>query len=219
MLEYDTEAGAARGYLAPAASGRGPGVLVLHAWWGLTPVFTALADRLAAEGFTAFAPDLYQGRTAGSIPEAEALLEQRDMPRMEAAATAAVRFLRQHPATAPGGLGAIGFSMGAAYAALLSERFPADLKAVVLFYGAAEADFGAARAAYQGHFAESDDWEPLEGVHAMTADMRTAGRTMDLHLYPGAGHWFFEDNRPDSYQPEAARRAWERTLAFLRAHV
>jgi len=209
----------ARGYVA-APSGGGPGVLVLHAWWGLTPVFTRLCDRLAEAGFVALAPDLYQGRTANTIDEAKALLKQRDDEAAQAAASAAVETLRQHPAVkAPKGLGAIGFSMGAGWAALLSAQRPADLAAVVLFYGASDADFTKARAAYQGHFAVPDDWEPKEYVDAMEQAMRSAGREVSLHFYPGAGHWFFEDNRPDAYQPEAAALAWTRTLEFLRSHL
>jgi carboxymethylenebutenolidase len=210
----------AKGYLAEPAGGGGPGVLVLHAWWGLTPVFTRLCDQLAGEGFVALAPDLYQGRTTDTIEGAEAMLKQRDLPATQAAAIAAVEALARHPAVrAPKGLGAVGFSMGAAWAALLAGERPADLTAVVLFYGTVEIDPDTTRAAFLGHFGEADDWEPLEGVRAMEAQIRAAGRELTLHLYPGAGHWFFEDNRPDAYQPEAAALAWTRTLEFLRQHL
>jgi len=208
----------AKGYVA--AAGGGPGVLVLHAWWGLTPMFTRLCDRLSGAGFTALAPDLFQGRTASTIEEAEALGKDRDGAAMEAAAEAGLKRLLAHPGVrAPRGVGAIGFSLGAEYAGLLSANHPADVAAVVLFYGATLPDFTQARAAYQGHFAENDEWESPEWIQKMEDAMRAAGREVTLHQYPGAGHWFFEDDRPEAFQPEAAALAWERTIDFLRERL
>ncbi|MCC7361885.1 MAG: dienelactone hydrolase family protein [Anaerolineales bacterium] len=218
-IDFDTEAGLAKGYLARPARGSGPGVLVLHAWWGLTAAFTSVADRLAAEGFMAFAPDLYQGRTAQTIPEAEALMNNRDTDRMAAAARAAVGYLQAQPGLAGPRLGAVGFSMGSAWMGLLTQWYPAALKAAVMFYGAMDADYTQARAAYQGHFAENDPYEDEKWVRAMEDGMRAAGREATLYFYPGAGHWFFEANRPDAYNPAVAKLAWERTLAFLREHL
>jgi carboxymethylenebutenolidase len=203
-----------------AAEGGGPGVLVLHAWWGLTPMMTRLCDRLAEAGFVALAPDMFQGRTASTIEEAKALGEQRDEAALGAAAEAGLRALGRHPAVrAPKGLGAMGFSLGAAFAGQLSADHPADVFAVVLFYGATLPDFTQARAAYLGHFAEHDAWEEQEWVDKMEGEMRAAGREITLHIYPGAGHWFFEDDRPDAYQPEAAALAWTRTVDFLRQRL
>jgi carboxymethylenebutenolidase len=133
---------------------------------------------------------------------------------MAEAVSGALEHLLHHPARRGEGVGAIGFSMGAAWALELAWR--PELRAVTLFYGAGEADFAAARAAFLGHFAADDPWEPQEYVDQMEAAMRAAGREVTLHLYPGAGHWFFEEDRPDAYLPEAAALAWERTLAFLR---
>jgi carboxymethylenebutenolidase len=219
MFNFETAAGTVRGYLARPAGGTGPGVLVLHAWWGLTEAFMQVCDRLAAEGFIALAPDLYQGRTAATIDEAKALMEARDMPLMEATARAAVGTLQAQPGISGPVMGAIGFSMGSEWTALLTEWYPAAVKAGVLFYGAALADYAAARAAYQGHFAEHDEWEDEEWIQKMEASMRAAGREVTLYRYPGTGHWFFEANQPGHYNAEAAQLAWTRTLAFLREHL
>jgi carboxymethylenebutenolidase len=89
----------------------------------------------------------------------------------------------------------------------------------VLFYGIGMADFSKPRAAFLGHYAEHDPWEPIEGVRQMEADMRAAGRDVTLHTYPGTGHWFFEQNRPDAYRADAAQLAWARTLDFLHAQL
>ncbi|HKI75380.1 MAG TPA: dienelactone hydrolase family protein, partial [Pseudomonadales bacterium] len=72
------------GYLSLPESGKGPGVLVLHAWWGLNDTFKGVCDRLADEGFVAFAPDLYHGKVATTIPEAEALGNELDMNHQRA---------------------------------------------------------------------------------------------------------------------------------------
>ena len=218
MVEFQTSGRPASGHIALPGDGAGPGVLVLHAWWGLTPFFKELCDRLAQVGFVAFAPDLYGGPTAATIDEAKLLLERRDIAQMQATATGAVAFLRDHPAVRGGGLGAVGFSMGAAWALLLASLKPADIAAAVIFYGSEGADFGAARAAYQGHFAEDDEWEPLDGVRQVEADMRAAGREVAFHIYPDAKHWFFERDRPE-YDQAAATLAWRRTVEFLREQL
>jgi carboxymethylenebutenolidase len=217
MAELRPGAPVAVGYEAAPASGEGPGVLLLHAWWGLNDFFRGLCDRLAAEGFVVVAPDLWGGTVATTIEEAEGLIshEQRNSAAMAQAVDGALEHLLRHPARRGDGVGALGFSMGAAWALDLAGRRP-ELRAVTIFYGAAEGDFAAARAAFLGHFAADDPWEPLEGVRQMEADMRAAGREATIHLYPGAGHWFLEDDRPDAYRPEAATLAWERTLGFLR---
>src|SRR5207253_1522019 len=118
-----------------------------------------------------------------------------------------------HEAVISARLGAIGFSMGAGYAMLLDSEAPDALSAIVLFYGESEGDLTKSTAAIQGHFGEADDWEPIEEVRKLH------GKDVTIHIYPDAGHWFFESDRPDSYLPAAADLAWERTLDFLRAKV
>jgi carboxymethylenebutenolidase len=211
-----------RAYLAVPERGKGAGVLVLHAWWGLTSVFTDVCDRLAAEGYVALAPSLYaDGATTASIAEAEALVAAHDRAPAEAEAVvqAAVDHLRDVLAVTGEGIGVIGFSMGAYWALRLSQVRPDDVCAVVAVYGTDEGDYNTARAAYLGHFAEHDDFEPLEDVRALEFRIREAGREVTFHVYPGTGHWFVEPNRPDVYNAAAADLVWERTLAFLKAHL
>jgi carboxymethylenebutenolidase len=137
---------------------------------------------------------------------------------MQAIATGALSYLREHPAGRGSAIGALGFSMGGAWAILLSTLAPEAIAAVVIFYGSEGADFSAARAAYLGHFAEEDEWEPLDGVRQMEADMRAAGRDVTFHTYPGVRHWFFETDRPE-YDSDAAGLAWRRTRDFLHEHL
>ena len=211
-----------RAYLAMPEGGTGAGVLVLHAWWGLTSVFTDVCDRLAAEGFVALAPSLYaDGATTASIAEAEALVaaHDRDPSAAEAVVQAAAEQLRGLPAVAAAPIGIIGFSLGAYWALHLSQVRPEDVGAVVAVYGTDDGDYRTARAAYLGHFAEHDDFEPLEVVHALEEKIRAAGCEVTFHVYPDTGHWFVEPNRPDAYDAAAAELVWERTLAFLKSRL
>jgi carboxymethylenebutenolidase len=219
MQEFKSGDHSFRGYLALPPGGSGPGVLVLHAWWGLNANFQGLCDRLAAEGFVALAPDLYHGALAATIAEAEQLREAFDEAAAHPEVLAAAQVLRDHPAVRGAGLGAIGFSLGGYFALWLADERPADIKAVVLFYGAGPIDNVTAQAAFLGHFAEKDDYEDAEYIAAMEEALRGAGLDVTFHTYPGTGHWFFEADRPDAYNAEAAALAWERTRAFLHQHL
>jgi carboxymethylenebutenolidase len=208
----------AAGYLAEAENG-GPGVLVLHAWWGLNPFFKSLCDRLAAAGFVALAPDMFGGRVAQTVEEAEELVALGDAGPTPQIVRAAADTLLGLPGRTGEKLGVVAFSFGAWYAAQLAAEAPDEVGAVVLYYGVVDADFAASRAAYLGHFGELDEWEPLEGVQALEEAIRAAGRDVTIHLYPEVGHWFVEADRPDAYAPEAAEVAWERTVGFLREQL
>jgi carboxymethylenebutenolidase len=124
--------------------------------------------------------------------------------------------LNERARQAEGGLAVIGFSMGAYYALDLAASDPQHIRSVVIFYGTGGGDYSRSKAAYLGHFAENDQFEPHSGVDALEADLRRAGRPVTFYHYPGTGHWFFEPDRPQAYNPAAATLAWDRTLAFLR---
>lgn len=217
------------GYLAlpPARAGRG--VLVLHPWWGLNDPVRAACDRLAAAGFVAFAPDLYHGQRATTIPEAERLSAALDGAAAAADVAAAAAFLRARAAAAgeaataeaataglgDGALGVVGYSLGAYFALTLAAAEPDDVRAVVLYYGTGPDGAEASRAAYLGHFAADDPYEPAEYVDGLEAALRATGRAVTFHRYPGTGHWFAEPDRTDAFDAAAAALAWERTVAFL----
>ncbi len=206
------------GYLAVPHEGNGPGILVLHPWWGLNDTIKEVCDRLAAEGFVVFAPDLYHGKLATTIAEAEQLageLDGRQETVMADIATA-VDLLWQRTQANYQGIGVVGFSLGAFYALRLSGAEPARVCAVVLFYGTGDGDFTQASATYQGHFAAADPYEPEENVDWLESALITAGRAATFYRYAGVGHWFFERDRMDAYSEPAARLAWERSLSFLK---
>ncbi|HEX9840052.1 MAG TPA: dienelactone hydrolase family protein [Anaerolineales bacterium] len=213
-IKLDVNGQPANAYLA-APEKFGPGVLVLHAWWGLKPFFKKVCDQLAAQGFTALAPDLYQGRLAKTVEEAKVLLDQRDFELMGDTAKAAKDYLVSLNTSKP--IGVLGFSMGASWALIVSANEP-DIAAAVLFYGSDGVDFTPVQAKVLGHYAEVDEWEPLDGIHAMEKDMKAAGVDATFHFYPKVGHWFVEEDRPE-YDPESAKLAWERTFEFLKRNL
>jgi carboxymethylenebutenolidase len=203
------------GCLALPPAGQGRAVLVLHAWWGLNDTIRALCKRLADSGFVTFAPDLYHGQVTDTIPGAEtlsnALFENLDRPKADL--VAAATFLNEQ---APGGMAVIGFSLGAFFALDLSVTVPELISSVVVFYGTRPGDYSRSKAAYLGHFAETDEFEPRPNVDDLENALRSAGRPVTFHHYSGTGHWFFEPDRPQAYHPAAASLAWDRTLAFLK---
>ena len=207
-----------QGFLAIPPTGKGPAVLVLHAWWGLNDTIKAICNRLAESGFVAFAPDLYHGQVAVTIPEAETLGSALDTNHLQAKAeiAEATLFLGERAGQAGRGLAVICFSLGAYYALDLAAAQPEQIRSVVLFYGTGPGDFSTSKAAYLGHFAEQDPYEPSSNVDELEAALREAGRPVTFYRYPGTGHWFFEPDRTDAYNQAAANLAWERTLAFLK---
>jgi carboxymethylenebutenolidase len=203
-------------HLAVPQSGRGQAVLVLHPWWGLNRFVRDLCDRFAAEGFVALALDLYEGETTSDIARAAELSSSLDFERTGRRVMDALARLLEHPATI-GPAAAVGLSMGASWAFWLSAERADDIAAVVAFYGTDEVPFEHTRARFLGHYAEVDEYEPLEGVRELEARIRGAGRDVTFHVYPGAKHWFFESDVTDAFDPAAAEIAWTRTVEFLRA--
>lgn len=202
-------------YLAAPAVGRGPGVLVLHAWWGLNDFTRAFCDRLAQDGFVALAPDLYHGKTAKTVEEAQGLARTLKRKQLAAGLFFAVEELKAHPAVHGDGLGLVGFSLGAYWGLWLAREKPEDFRAVTVFYGTRSGDYGQSKAAYLGHFAETDPFEPDAGVKKLERSLKKASRPTTFYTYEGTGHWFFEEDRADAFHSRAAQLAWERTTAFL----
>ena len=205
-----------RAYLAGPANG-GPGILVLPSWWGLKPFFKQVCDQLAEHGYTALAPDYYHGRVGHTMDEAKALQEEAesDLDGMGAM----VKTAKDHLASLRRGkpIAVLGFSMGADWAIMTAAKEP-DVAATVLFYGFWSVDFSNTKSKVLGHYAETDEWQPLDGVKQMEQNMKDAGLDVTIHIYPGVSHWFMEDDRPE-YDPEAAKLAWQRTFAFLKSNL
>jgi carboxymethylenebutenolidase len=206
-----------QGFLAVSPTGQGPGVLVLHAWWGLNDTIKAFCTQLAEAGFVAFAPDLYHGQVTDKVADAEKLSEALfgNLNQAQADIEAAANFLSERAGSADRGLAVIGFSLGAYFALELSATAPEHIRSVVLFYGTRPGDYRSAKAAFLGHFAAKDEFEPQSSVDELEEALRRAGRPVTFYRYPGTGHWFCEPDRPQ-YNETAANQAWDRTLTFLK---
>ena len=211
-ITLTTPTGPAAAYLAAPRDG-GPGVLVLHAWWGLNDDFKKWCDDLARAGFTALAPDYRDGRVVDTIDEADAM--RKDFSPQQTGAV--VHAAKDDLLARAGGpnIGIIGASMGAGWAFDLAESEPEQIRAVVAYYGIAEADWSKVKARVLHHFGDIDQMDPLEDAEAMQQEMEKGGVDATLEVYPGADHWFAEPGRPE-YDAEAAALAWQRTLDFLK---
>jgi carboxymethylenebutenolidase len=212
---YQTGDTTAEYYLALPASNTGRGVLVLHAWWGLTDVFTAICDRLAEAGFVALAPDLYDGRTATTREQAERLSSTLNGEATYALINRAVAELQAQPGIEGRPIGVVGFSLGGGWAVALNQ----GVAAIVIYYATVPLEYVSTNAAILGHFADHDDFETLDNVRQYELALRDKGLSVDFHIYPDTQHWFTEANQPGYYDPAAADRAWQRTIEFLHQHL
>jgi len=200
------------GYLNALAGSAHGVVLVLQEYWGLNAHIRQVTDRVAAEGFIAFAPDLYHGVVTTDGDEAGRLADELDWDRVGRDLKAAAGALRERYPEAK--LGAVGFCLGGGVALYAASLLP-ELAACVPFYGlGGRTDPSRIRARVLGHYANVDDWCSPARVDAMEAQLRQAGVDVTFHRYD-ARHAFFNDTR-EVYSPKDARLAWDRTVQFLR---
>lgn len=209
------------GYLSLPASGRGPGVVVIQEWWGLVDHIRDVCDRLAREGFAALAPDLYRGERADVPDAAGRLMRELDLERAARDLDGAVRALLDRDAVLGPRVGAVGFCMGgqlALFAATRNRR----VGAVVDFYGVhprLRPDFTGMDAPVLGLFGEHDAFVTPEAARVLEAELQRAGVRTQFRVFPGVGHAFMNETRPDGYDAEAAAQAWHDTVQFLRAEL
>jgi carboxymethylenebutenolidase len=198
------------------ADGGGPGIVVLHEWWGLVPHIEDVCDRLAAVGFTALAPDLYHGATAPDTEpdDAEKLLMQLDRERAIGEVASTVAELRRRGGTK---VGVIGFCLGGALSLAASAVCPVD--ATVAYYGVwPHSGERTITTPILVHVAEHEEhnWPALPAHFPRWFEgMENA----EIHIYPGTQHAFFNDSRPAGYDRPAAELSWRRTVAFFAEHL
>jgi carboxymethylenebutenolidase len=201
-------------YLTSPANGS-PGILLLHAWWGLKPFFKQVCDQLAEHGYVVLAPDLRDGKIATTIDEAKKLMQKSDDQLTDHIVMAAKDYLYN---LTKNKISQIGFSMGAAWALVAAENDPEKIAATVLFYGAYPMNFKNIKSKVLGHFCEVDEWEPIEGVREMEASLKALNVDVTFHFYPGVDHWFVETDRPE-YDSDSTQLAWGRTFEFLKDNL
>jgi len=221
-VTFASNGGQAHGYLALPPSGRGPGLVVIQEWWGLTSHIASLTDRFAAEGFVALAPDLYGGSTTHDATEAGRLMSELPVDPACRDLAGAVDYLLARDDVSGDQVGAVGFCMGGAFVLTLAVQEGGKVAAAVAFYpvGQMPDDYSGLQAAVLVHYGESDAFVPVASADELAAKIAAGtGRTPEIEKYP-AGHAFANDeNLLGTYDPEQARRAWERTVAFLLEHL
>jgi carboxymethylenebutenolidase len=220
-IEFKAKSGAATsGEIAlPGGSGKAPGLVLVQEWWGVNDHIRSLADRFAAAGFVTLAPDLYHGKSTTDSNEAGQLMGALDGKQAMDDIAGAVAALLAHPRS-NGKVGITGFCMGGAYAFAAASALP-EIGAVVPFYGippAERLDFAKMKAPILAHFASRDQWATAARAAEIQKEVTARHGSMRLEIYE-ADHAFVNDTRPDAYAPEAAKLAWERTLAFLHQHL
>jgi carboxymethylenebutenolidase len=230
MVDYPSDGTTIAAFLArPDGPGPYPSILVLQEWWGLNNHIKDIAVRFAREGYVALAPDLYsrQGhKVTTDAGEAGSLMGNlKDDMALKDLQTA-VAYLKKQPQADAAKIGVIGFCMGGTYALLAAENIP-EIKASVPFYGQIvydrpggpidQVDKISCPLLYI--YGDADGWITNEHVDRLEAVLRHHGKNGQVIRYRGAPHAFFNDTRPDTYHPNAARDAWDRTLKFLAQHV
>jgi carboxymethylenebutenolidase len=222
-VEFKSNGHNASGYLVRPPSGSGPGVLVIQEWWGLDADLKKMADRLAAAGFVALAPDLYHGQVAGHTEMDKAAQLMNTMPPDRAGRdmSGAVDYLASRPDVKGKGIGVVGFCMGGMLSFLIAANRGDKVKAVVPFYGfpqgAMEPDWSKMTAAVSGHMAEKDDFFPPAGAQALEKKLRGMGKDVTLKVHPGTGHAFMgPHNALGTLNEKLAEQIWPDVIGFLK---
>lgn len=224
-VEFPSNGNSASGYLARPASGSGPGVLVIQEWWGLVPQIKAVCDRLAGEGFTALAPDLYHGDIAEhtEMDKAGQLMSSLPPDRAARDMQGAIDFLLGHDAVTGNSVGVVGFCMGGMLTLIIAAVAGDKVAAAAPYYGApldpsTAPDWTNLSAKVRGHFAENDDFFGPEPVKALERQLKDMGKDVSFEVHPGTGHAFANEEDPlGNYNEAEAAKAWSDTLALFRS--
>jgi carboxymethylenebutenolidase len=190
----------------------------------LNPFIKQFCDRLAREGFVVLAPDLFYGAVGTTKEEAERISSRFETDR--ATTDRLAERIKQAAALlqtigGPNGheIGVVAFSFGGYWTIWLANQKDNPVAAAVLFYATGEGDFANSHGAFQFHLAETDPYEPPANAERVRRSLDAAGKQAKFYTYPGTTHWFFESDRPDAFNADAAELAWTRTVEFLRAHI
>jgi carboxymethylenebutenolidase len=224
MVEYTVEGKSLSAFLCrPKQSGLLPGLILIQEWWGLNAHIKEVAQRLAKERFTVLAPDLYSrlgNAVTKNAAEAAKLMNALSPERTLADLIAALHYLKGLFPVNRQKIGVIGFCMGGSYAFQLACH-SGEIRCAVPFYGLipSDAEIKMLSVPVLYFYGEEDGWIQKEEVHRLRETLSKYEKVGAVQTYPGALHAFFNDTRREVYNPEAAKDAWRRTLAFLNDYL
>jgi carboxymethylenebutenolidase len=224
MVSFPSNGDTCDGYLAVPESGSGAGVVVIQEWWGLVDHVKALADRFAAEGYVALAPDFFHGASTTEPDEAMRLLMGLAMDRAAKDIGGAARYLTGRDDVTSRGIGCVGFCMGGSLA-LWSATLSDDIRVAIGFYPAVPwekmapewSNYGGKQAMI--HASEEDGTSDADGIQQAKKGIEQAGGDVEVYDYPGTHHAFVNDTRPEVYNAHAADTAMRRTLELLSSRL
>jgi len=205
----------------PQGKGPFPALVVIHEWWGLNDWVKEQASKLADEGYVALAIDLYRGKVATTPEEAHEIMRGVPEDRANRDLLAATAYLRSLKNVNPAKVGDIGWCMGGGYALDLAIADP-KLKAAVINYGHLASDQATLKnihAAILGIFGGQDRGIPVDDVKKFEANLKALGKTVEIKIFPDAGHAFENPNNKQGYRADDAKQAWELTASFLAKYL
>jgi carboxymethylenebutenolidase len=218
IVTFPSNGNTASGYLAKPASGSGKGVIVIQEWWGLNDNIKGIADRFAVAGFLALAPDMYHGKLTDEPDEAGKLLMALDIAGAAKDLAGAITYLKGQTGSP---VGTVGFCMGGALSLFAACNNGADVGACVDYYGghpAVQYNFAGLKAPVLAFWAGHDDFVN-PNIPNIEAGIKGAGVKYEAKQYEGTDHAFFNDERPEIFNKEAADDSWQRMLAFYKANL
>ncbi len=201
----------------PQGKGPFPALVVIHEWWGLNDWVKDEASKLADQGYVALAIDLYRGKVATTPDEAHQIMRGVPEDRASRDLLAATAFLASQKNVEAKRIGSIGWCMGGGYSLNLAIADP-NLKAAVINYGHLASDDATLKkinAAILGIFGGQDKGIPPADVKKFDSQLKALGKTVDIHIFPDAGHAFENPNNKTGYRADDAAEAWKLTVAFL----
>ncbi len=201
----------------PQGKGPFPALVVIHEYWGLNDWVKEQASKLADQGYVTLAIDLYRGKVGTTPDEAHELMRGVPEDRANRDLLAASSYLRSQKNVDPKRVGSIGWCMGGGYSLNLALNDP-KLKAAVINYGHLATDDATLKkinAAILGIFGGQDRGIPVADVNKFEAQLKALGKTVEIHIFPDAGHAFENPNNKQGYRADDAAQAWKLTVDFL----
>lgn len=217
MVEFQADGRAASGYLVGDEAGElRPALIVIQEWWGLNDHTKDIANRFAAEGYVALAPDLYDGKVTKDPEEAGRLMQGLDKNYALATLDGAVEYLKSREDVDPDRIGVTGFCMGGTFALLLPCHNK-SIRASAPFYGDIPTDDELKQLEAPVLFigAEQDFWITKDKMDHLKEAFGRLGKEGEVKVYSGVGHAFFNDTRPEAYDKASAEDAWQRVKDFF----